>query len=153
MVSALLPWAHCIVIKLLLLLLSWFNHKASGGLWQQSFLSLATSQPRWKTSPSLGEEQRSPQATCLPVTPLLQTCMSPSLDWVGHPLQTAWIESLRRVVVWVFVFWVFFFFFLPCHSAYGILVPWPGSKLVPSALEAHSLNHSIPREIPRRVIV
>ena len=66
----------------------------------------------------------------------------------GASPQTAWIESLRRVVVFVL-----FCFVLPCHSAYGILVPWPGSKLVPPELEAHSLNHPIPREIPRRVIV
>ena len=33
--------------------------------------------------------------------------------------------------------------------ACGILVPWPGSKPVPSAIEARSLNHWTAREIPK----
>ena len=32
--------------------------------------------------------------------------------------------------------------------ACGILVPWPGVGLVPSALEVWSLNHWTPREVP-----
>ena len=32
-------------------------------------------------------------------------------------------------------------FFWPCHTACGILVPWPGIRSVPPALELLSLNH------------
>ena len=31
-------------------------------------------------------------------------------------------------------------FFRPCHAACGILVPWPGIKNRPLAVEAHSPN-------------
>ena len=118
---------------------------------QQRIHSLATSQPRWKTSPSLGL-QRSLQPTGLPVTPLLQICVSPSLGWVGHPPQTAWTESLKRVVVLVFRGVCFgFFFAMP-------LSRWDLSSL--TRVQTHApcigstrLNHPIPREIPRRVIV
>ena len=37
----------------------------------------------------------------------------------------------------------FFFFFFP------VLVPWPGTELVPPALEALSLSHRTTREVPR----
>ena len=40
----------------------------------------------------------------------------------------------------------FFFFF--CHMTYGILVPQPGIKPVPYAVEAWSLNHWTTREDP-----
>ena len=45
--------------------------------------------------------------------------------------------------------------FWSCHAAYGILLPQPGVKLVPPALESQSLNHQTIREIPtiREVIV
>ena len=42
----------------------------------------------------------------------------------------------------------FFFFFWPCHTACGILVPQPGIKPVPPALEAQSSNHWTAREFP-----
>ena len=49
-------------------------------------------------------------------------------------------------------FFVFFFllkkFFLPCHMAHGILVPQPGIKPTPPALEGQSLNHWTAREVP-----
>ena len=41
-----------------------------------------------------------------------------------------------------------FFFFLPSPVARGILVPQPGIKPVPPALEAQSLNHWTAREVP-----
>ena len=45
----------------------------------------------------------------------------------------------------------FLFFFLkgPCRAAWGILVPWPGIKLVPPALEGWNLNHWIAREVSK----
>ena len=46
-----------------------------------------------------------------------------------------------------------FFFFLPYCVAYGILVPWPGIKPVPPAVEAQSLNHWIAREVPLRALM
>ena len=39
-------------------------------------------------------------------------------------------------------------FFWPCHTTYGILVPWPGIKPLPPAVEAWSLNHWTTREVP-----
>ena len=51
------------------------------------------------------------------------------------------------------VFWGFFFLggggrFWPCCVARGVLVPLPGIRPVPSALEAQSLNHLTSREAP-----
>ena len=43
-------------------------------------------------------------------------------------------------------FFCFFFFNWPYHVTYGILVPWPGIKLKPSALEAQNRNHWTSRE-------
>ena len=39
-------------------------------------------------------------------------------------------------------------FFWPCHTACGILVPWPGIKSLSPAVEAWSLNHWMTREVP-----
>ena len=41
----------------------------------------------------------------------------------------------------------FFFFFLPYHSACGILAPWPGVKPASPALAAWSLNHRTAWEV------
>ena len=38
------------------------------------------------------------------------------------------------------VFFLFSFFFWLCHAACGILVPWPGTKPVPAAIETQSPN-------------
>ena len=47
--------------------------------------------------------------------------------------------------------WVFnileLFFFWPCHSACGFLVPWAGIYPAPPALGAQSLNHWTTREV------
>ena len=43
---------------------------------------------------------------------------------------------------------LFFFFFLPCRAACGILVPRPGIEPVPPAVGARSLNHWTTREDP-----
>ena len=43
---------------------------------------------------------------------------------------------------------LFFFFFWPCRTACGILVPQPGIKPMPPAVEAWSLNHWTAREVP-----
>ena len=42
----------------------------------------------------------------------------------------------------------FFFFFWPRRAACGILVPQPGIKPAPPAVEAQSLNHWTAREVP-----
>ena len=57
-----------------------------------------------------------------------------------HPHQLHWASSF---------FFNFFFFFLTfwlCSGACGILVPWPGIKPVPPAVEVQSLNHWTTRE-------
>ena len=42
-----------------------------------------------------------------------------------------------------------FFFFLWLHCvAHGILVPWPGIKLVLHAMKAQNLSHWTAREVP-----
>ena len=41
------------------------------------------------------------------------------------------------------------FFFQSCHTACGILVPRPGIKPMPPAVDAWSLNHWTAREVPR----
>ena len=41
----------------------------------------------------------------------------------------------------------FFFLFLPCLVACGILVPWAGIKSRPPAVEAQSPNHWTAREL------
>ena len=45
------------------------------------------------------------------------------------------------------------FYFWWYHMVLGILVPWPGIKPVPSALEAQSLNQWITREVPDFIII
>ena len=44
-----------------------------------------------------------------------------------------------------------FFYFLPCHVAYRILVPQPGIKPMPPAVEAQYLNHQTTWDIPRNI--
>ena len=41
-----------------------------------------------------------------------------------------------------------FTFFYFGHAEYGILVAQPGIELMPAAVEAWNLNHSVTREIP-----
>ena len=43
---------------------------------------------------------------------------------------------------------LFFFSFRPCCPACDILVPQPGIKPMPPAVEAWCLNHWIAREVP-----
>ena len=43
-----------------------------------------------------------------------------------------------------------FFFFLPYHMAYGILVPHSGIEPVPLAVKVQHLNHRTTRVFPQR---
>ena len=45
-----------------------------------------------------------------------------------------------------------FFFFWPRCKACGVLVPWPGTKPAPLALEALQLNRWTTREAPEMVL-
>ena len=45
------------------------------------------------------------------------------------------------------------FFFWPHCVARRILVPWPGIKPVPPAVEVQSLNHWTTREVPENVFI
>ena len=78
---------------------------------------------------------------------------------VRRYLETLWASCsptmFQSVLLFSFLFlffwgglFVWFFFFWPCHVAFGILVPWPGVKPVPPAVEAQSLNHRATREVP-----
>ena len=53
------------------------------------------------------------------------------------PLTDEWIKKM------------WFLFFWPRCTAYGILVPQPGIEPVPPAVEAWSLNHWTTREVPK----
>ena len=50
-------------------------------------------------------------------------------------------------------FFSFLFFFLPHHMACRILLPWPGIKPMPHAVEAWSLNHWTTREVSNFSVV
>ena len=54
----------------------------------------------------------------------------------------------KRSLLFVYVSMQCFFFFLkPCHKACGILVPPPGIKPVPRAVESQSLSPWTAREV------
>ena len=46
----------------------------------------------------------------------------------------------------IFIYLFIFSFFWPCHTACGILVPWPGIELRPLAVKEWSTNHWTTRE-------
>ena len=54
-----------------------------------------------------------------------------------------WIRSHDTIL---FIYFIFFFW--PHHAACGILVPWPGIKPMPPAVEVRSLNHWTTWEVP-----
>ena len=56
--------------------------------------------------------------------------------------------NLVLMSLWGFCFSVIFILFWLRHVACGLLVPWPGSKPTPLALEARSLSHWATREVP-----
>ena len=43
-------------------------------------------------------------------------------------------------------------FFRPCLTAYGILVPKPGTEPMSPALEMQSLNHWTAKEVPETIL-
>ena len=47
----------------------------------------------------------------------------------------------------IYLFIVSFVLFLLQHMTWGVLVPWPSIKPMPSAVEAQILNHWITREV------
>ena len=82
--------------------------------------------------------------------------------WGWHPTTSTYVPALQTVQVFLeiclyflvssffssaFTF-SFLFVFRPYHLACGILVPQPGIKPVPPALEVWSLNHCTARKVP-----
>ena len=68
----------------------------------------------------------------------------------------AWPSSAERerkrgkeMGVWAEGVAVLFLFYFAGRSTCGILVSWPEIQAAPPALEAHSLNHGIARDVPR----
>ena len=57
-----------------------------------------------------------------------------------------WMTPVKKRYIWSF--FLFFWGGGLCHTACGILVPWPGIEPVPPALEVQSLNHWTTREVP-----
>ena len=51
-----------------------------------------------------------------------------------------------------FLLKIFIYSFWPCHLACEILLPHPGIKLMPPAVEARSLNHWIPGKVPAPIL-
>ena len=64
-------------------------------------------------------------------------------DWSDSSSSSSSVYKLALLSIFLSYF---FFFFWPCHEACGILVPQPGTKLVPPALEAQSPNHWTSKE-------
>ena len=66
------------------------------------------------------------------------------------------VGLLDHMVILFVIFWgisilflfYFYLFIWPCHAACRILVPRPGIKPGPPAVEAQSLNHWTAREVP-----
>jgi hypothetical protein len=48
---------------------------------------------------------------------------------------------------------IFYLFFLAMSLGMRILVPQPGIRLMPPAVEARSLNHWIPGKVPAPILV
>ena len=61
-----------------------------------------------------------------------------------HSTLTPFVLRMLKVPHWIF----FVFFFWPCHVACGVLVPRPGSKPMPPAVDVQSYNHCTAREVP-----
>ena len=59
---------------------------------------------------------------------------------------TYYLLKCHTLGLWSRHLYFFFFFNWPYHTTCGILVPQPGIKIVPSALEAQNLNHWATRE-------
>ena len=53
-----------------------------------------------------------------------------------------------RGVFGFYFYFLLYFIFWPCHMACGILVPQPGTKTTPPAVEAWSVNHWTAGEDP-----
>ena len=66
-----------------------------------------------------------------------------------------YLKAIDGILFYSILFYYFilfyFIFWLHC-TACRILVPWPGIKPVPYALEVQSLNHWTAREVPRIVL-
>ena len=58
------------------------------------------------------------------------------------------IDLLKNVIIWKNRYYPFFSFFGCTMWCVGVLVPWPGIKLMPPAVKALSLNHWIASEVP-----
>ena len=60
-------------------------------------------------------------------------------------------HQVGRETSWSFMTLILFFSFWPYCALCGILVPQPGIKPAPPALEAWSLNHWTTREVPQLI--
>ena len=73
-------------------------------------------------------------------------------EWVAYPFSSgaSWPRNWTGVPTLIILFFkfIFVYFFWLHHAAWEILVPPPGIKPVPPALEAQILNHWTTREVP-----
>ena len=65
-----------------------------------------------------------------------------TLNYIPDFIWMSSVSPLRSFLKKFFNLW-------QCHTAYGILVLWPGIDSVPPAVEAQSLNHWTTREVPQ----
>ena len=89
-----------------------------------------------------------------PLFMLLNRCILKWLLGIFHIYMLLLIQlndrflGIREIAFLLLLFNNRFSCFWPNPVACGMLVPWPGIKSVPSALEAWNLNHWITREVP-----
>ena len=72
------------------------------------------------------------------------------IPWTADPgrLQSMGLQRVGHDWATSLYFKSSYYYFWPHHTAYGILVSWPGIKPVPPALEAQSPSHWTTKEVP-----
>ena len=107
---------------------------------------VAGGQPSWSLGAVTPGQRVQLVTTCMLVLCLSRSCVLP-LRYVVARVQ----GTVRQSVINLLNF--FFLTFCLCHTACSMLVPLPGSKPVPPAVEAQSLGHRTTREVPCQQIL
>ena len=80
---------------------------------------------------------------------IVKACKESSQLLQLSTLAVDWFIFLNFLFYFYFYYYYHYHLFFGCSGWYaGILVPWPGIKFMPPAVEAWSLNHWTSREIP-----
>ena len=78
-----------------------------------------------------------------------QVLMYQELSFASFKISFVFDFFVHHVFFFCIDFYLFFFFFWPHPKVHGILVPQPGIKPMPPAVEVQSLNSWTPREVPK----